>query len=354
MILYFLIAIFSLVALIAIHELGHFLLAKRLKIEVEEFGLGLPPRIFGKKFGRTFYSLNWLPFGAFVKIPALEGDENQRSNKIPIRHKLVVFLGGVMATWLMALIILIFVAGIWGLPFAATEGESAMLQIVSIQENSPAEEAGLESGDFIIAANDGQETLFSQVNDFVSFLDGHRGKSIDLIIKRGNDIINLTTHLRLLEENEKGALGVVIAPTSYRQYAWYQAPWAGFKATISQTIAIPVLTVGALGQLIKGEKVPGARVVGPIGIVQLAGERAERGWDQLLMLVAIIAIYLTIFNLLPIPALDGGRILFLGIEKIIRKTPNRTLENKINSVFFFLMMILLAFISIKDVIHLFS
>jgi len=354
MVLYFLIALFGLVALMAIHELGHFLLAKKFKIEVEEFGLGLPPRIFGKKIGRTFYSLNWLPFGAFVKIPALEGDETQRSSSIPLNHKLMVFLGGVIATWLTALIIFIFIAGIWGLPFSATEGEPAILQIVSVQENSPAEEAGLESGDFILAANNEQEILFDQVNDFVSFLNDHRGELVNLTIKRGNNIINLIVQPRLLEEKEEGALGVVIAPTAYRQYSWYQAPLAGLQATISQTIAIPILTVDALGQLIKGEQIPGARIVGPIGIIQLVGEQATRGWDRLLMLIATIAIYLTIFNILPIPALDGGRILFLGVEKIMKKAPNRILENRINSVFFFLLMGLLIFISIKDIIHLFN
>lgn len=354
MILYFLIALFGLVALMGIHEFGHFLLAKKFKIEVEEFGLGLPPRIFGRKIGQTFYSLNWLPFGAFVKIPALEGDENQRSASIPISHRFMVFLGGAMATWLTALVIFIFMAGIWGLPFSAAEGESAILQIISVQENSPAEEAGLESGDLILSANNEQEVLFDQVDDFVSFLDNHRGEFVNLTIKRGKDIVNVVIQPRLLEEKEKGALGVVIAPTAYRQYSWYQAPLAGIQATISQTIAIPVLTVDALSQLIKGKQVPGVRIAGPIGMVQLMGEQAARGWDRLLMIIANIAIYLTIFNLLPIPALDGGRILFLGIEKVMRKTPNHVLENKINSVFFLLLMGLFVFVSIKDLIHLFN
>ena len=353
MLLYILIAIASLVVLMAIHEMGHFLMAKKFGVPVEEFGLGLPPRIFGVKIGTTLYSLNWLPLGAFVKIPALEGDEAERNESLPIYQRAWILIGGVIATWLAAFVIFSFVAGIWGLPFTAMSGEAGQVNILGVNPDSPAEELGLKMGDIVLGGRIGeQEVAFSQANHLISFLDDHLEQEVTLMIERGGEVFNVTFQLNPNEEG--GLLGIMIGTVVRQHYAWYQAPWAGLKATASQTIAIPVLTADVIGRMIQGEDVPGARLVGPIGIIQIAGEQAAVGWDHLMILVATIAIYLTIFNILPLPALDGGRLLFLAIEKVRGRAPSPVIENRINNIFFLLLIGLLIFVSIKDIAYLFS
>lgn len=353
MFFYILIAIISLVVLMAIHELGHFLMAKRFGVPVEEFGIGLPPRIFGFKFGQTFYSLNWLPFGAFVKIPALEGDDSERDEQLPIYKRALIFSGGVIATWIAAFLIFTIIAGVWGLPFAASGDQPGQIQIMEVNADSPAEEIGLKMGDIVVGGqvND-QQFDFDQVDQMISFLGDHRGQEVTLIIQRGADQFDVD--LAIDADPEKQVLGVMIGSVVQQHYSWYQAPGAGLKATISQTIAIPVVTVDVFSRLIQGEDVPGARLVGPIGIVQIAGQQAAAGWDHLLILVANIAIYLTLFNIIPLPALDGGRILFLIIEKSRGRAPSRVIENRINNIFFLLLIGLLIFISIRDILYLFS
>lgn len=354
MFLYILIAIFSLVFLMAVHELGHFLLAKRFGVPVEEFGIGLPPRIFGIKIGQTLYSLNWLPLGAFVKLPSLEGEPEERDNSVPIWQRALILVGGVVATWLAAFVILSVVAGVWGLPYAAGPDEPAQVQVMGVLPDSPADLAGLRMGDLILGGDNDRSYSFDSSDQLVDFLNDYRGREVELRVQRGRQEISLPIRPRLAEEEPsgEGAIGVSIGGVTRRHYAWYEAPGAGLRATAVQTVAIPVVTVDVLGRMISGEKVPGARLVGPIGIVQIAGERAATGWENLLMLVAVIAIYFTIFNILPLPALDGGRLLFLGIEKIRGRAPNPVWENSINTVFFFLLIGLLIIVSISDIIDL--
>jgi regulator of sigma E protease len=355
MFFYFLIAVLGLVVLMAIHELGHFLLAKKMGLKVDEFGIGLPPRLIGKKIGQTIYSLNWLPFGAFVKIPELENSDRDKSKSISAGKQALVLLGGVVATWIAAFVIFTIIAGVWGLSFVTDSRQASRVQIMSVQEDSPAEEAGMLMGDIILSARNGESVAFDGIDSFTDYLGEHRGQEITLTIRRGKEVVDLPVKARSAEEaEEKGALGVVIASTTHERYKWHQAPWAGLKATASQTVAIPLITAYVVGELIQGNQVPGARLAGPVGIVQMAGEQAALGWDRLLMLMAMIAIYFTIFNLLPIPALDGGRLLFLGIEKIFRKNINPVIENKINTAFFFLLIGLLIFVTVKDFIHIFN
>src|SRR3989338_2641458 len=158
------IAFFSLIALIVIHELGHFILAKKFGVKVEEFGSGYPPRVLGKKIGETVYSLNLWPFGAFVKIHGEEGGIEDYRSFIgkPIWQRVAIVLGGVVSFWIVAVILLSIVAGVWGLPVAVSDEESANLidpkiQITQIAADAPAKTAGLKEGDIIVG--------FSKVQD---------------------------------------------------------------------------------------------------------------------------------------------------------------------------------------------
>jgi len=259
MILTFLIAFFSLMALIAIHEFGHFILAKKFGAKVEEFGIGYPPRLVGKKIGQTIYSLNALPFGAFVKIHGEEGGvENYRSftNK-PIWQRISIVLGGVVSFWLAAIILLSIVAGVWGLPTA------------------------------------------------------------------------------------EGTTG---------PYAWYEAPLQGVIATAKLTSNIVQGWILGLKNLLGLEALPEGvklEMFGPLGIFDLLRNYFNMGINYFLFLVSLISVALALANILPIPALDGGKLVFLMVEAIRGKPINYKLEQKITNVFFALLIIMMIFVTIK-------
>lgn len=254
-----LIAFLSLIALIILHEFGHFILAKKFGVKVEEFGIGYPPSFLRKKIGETIYSLNLLPFGAFVKIKGEEGGvENYRSFiGLPMWQRISIVLGGVISFWLIAAILLSVVAGVWGLPTAS------------------------------------------------------------------------------------GLAG---------PYSWYEAPLRGVIATANLTYSVVdgwilgLKSAFGLSQLPEGMKMD---IMGPLGIFNLLSEYFSFGINYFLFLISLIAVALALTNLLPIPALDGGKLVFLIIESLRGKPINYKLEQKLTSAFFVLLIILMIFVTIK-------
>ena len=211
MIITILIVFFTLIGLLVLHELGHFLLAKKFGVEVEEFGVGYPPRIFGKKIGKTIYSLNLLPFGAFVRIRGEEGkigveDARSFSGK-PIWQRALILIGGVATFWLIGFLIFTFIAGVWGLPTSVSgdfqpetlkQGiqivEGPQVQIIGVNSGSPAELAGLRVGDVIAKAQDqqGEEKGIDKIENLQEFTQAHLDQQVVLTIKRGEDISEIS------------------------------------------------------------------------------------------------------------------------------------------------------------------
>jgi len=350
-----LIIFFCLIGLMVLHELGHFLIAKKFGVDVEEFGVGYPPRIFGKRFKGTIYSLNLLPFGAFVRIKGEEGQqENIEDSKSfaqkPIWQRSLIIFGGVGVFWIIAMIILTSVSFFWGIPTSVpdewSEGDKTEVMITQVIDNSPAYLAGIEMGDKIVG--------FNKMIDFQEFVRGNKEKEITLNIKRGKDVfdINLIPEGSEVDKNQ-GAIGVALARVSNIKYPWYSAPVQGVSITIKQTITIPIMIGTVLKNAIQGEKTPGAQFVGPIGIGKIMTNAFNQGIVNFLMFLSMISIYLAVFNILPIPALDGGKLLFLAIEKIKGKAVNPKTEQKITLVFFGLLLGLMLFVTIKDIIGLF-
>jgi len=363
MILTIIIVLFSLIALTALHELGHFLLARKFGVKVEEFGIGYPPKIWGKKFGETIYSLNLLPFGAFVRILGGEeaSDSKESFSQKPIWQRALILLGGVVSFWIIAFLIFVLIIGVGGVPTAITddfsqEGISPYVQIFQVSPDSPAFIAGLKAGDVIqdmAILSTGKLLLVGKVADVKDFADTHRGQEIEITILRGKVAEIFTLTPRIEPPQGEGAMGVALVRAADLKYPWYQTPWQAAKLTIQQTEAIPFALGGAIKEKIAGNKNSGLQFVGPIGIGQIMGQAINQGWGNFLTLMAMIAIWMALFNLLPVPALDGGRLLFLVIEAIKRKPVNRKLEQRITAVFFFLMVALMAVVSIKDIIRLF-
>jgi len=353
-------AFLSLVALIIIHELGHMLVAKKLGVKVEEFGLGYPPRIWGKKIGETLYSINWLPFGGFVKIygheKPVKGDSGSFSER-PFWQKSLIILGGVFSFWVISAVILTFVMAI-GAPTAvddfASEGIiNPKVQIISIEKNSPASLADLKFGDVILQVKNQEQFAaksVDKVKEIQNFSQENKGEEVILTIQRGQEIFDVSLKLR----NEDIPMGLGLVRTGLKKYPWYKAPVKGIEATFSLTLAIIKSWIIVFASLFSGKGMPeGAQVTGIIGIFQLFTEIGSLGVSYFLQFIAVIAVHLALINSLPLPALDGGWFLFLIIEKLKGRPLNQKVIEKTSTVFFFLLIALMVWITIKDIMRIF-
>ncbi|MDD5146446.1 MAG: M50 family metallopeptidase [Candidatus Pacebacteria bacterium] len=360
MILTVVIIVLTLIILMALHEFGHFILAKWFKIPVEEFGIGYPPRIWGKKIGDTIYSINWLPFGAFVKILGEDNDTDnpQSFAKQKIWKRALVLMGGVVSFWVIAAIIFSFIVSIWGLPAQVDDQDSvpgARVLISIVAPKSPAEAVGLMPYDAIVAVRDaaGQEQKIDKAEQVTIFTEAHKGQPIVLVVQRNGQIADFAVVPRVQHSENEGAIGIGLVRAVVVKFPWYEAPYRGVVLTIQQTKFIAVTTAKAVASLIRGEQVIGLKLTGPVGVGSIMAQAMGSGINVYLTYVVMITIWMAIFNLLPIPALDGGRLLFLGIEAIRRKAVSPKIEQSITGFFFLALVLLMAGVTIKDVIGLF-
>lgn len=354
-----LIALISLVSLMVLHEFGHFILAKKFGVKVEEFGIGYPPRLFGKKIGETLYSINLLPFGAFVKIPGeIERLEDPGSfSQKPIWQRALIVLGGVLSFWIVSAVILSITMGI-GAPTSISDDEAGNLenirvQVAGVSANSPAEIAGIKVGDTIREFSiSNSEFPITKVKEVQELTSQYKGEEITLTIERGKEVINVSLTIRASPPAGEGAMGVALARTAIKTYSPFEAVWQGIKSTFNLTLSIIQGYYQVIVNLVKG--VPsGAQLMGPVGIVDLFRQASQVGISFFLQFIAIISIYVALFNILPIPSVDGGKFLFLMIEAIRKKPVSQKTEQKITTVCFGLLLILMVFVTIKDVVRIF-
>ncbi len=359
MFLTIIIVLVSIMALLVIHELGHFIMAKKFKVGVEEFGIGLPPKLLSKKVGETIYSLNLLPFGAFVKIHGEEdGAEDSGSFiKKPIWQRALILLAGVVSFWIVGIILLTIVLNLGAFQAISDEdpASDAQVQIIAIAAGSPADQAGLKSGDFLKELKIPQDGLeINKVIEVQEFTQQYKGEEIILLIGRGKETFETSLTPRAEPPQGEGAMGVSLARVAKKSYPFFQAFIKAIETTFNLTIAIIVGLFGLLLSLITGQGLPpGIEVMGPIGIGSMAVQAVQVGLSYFLQFIALIAIYLAIFNLLPIPALDGGKLLFLAIEKIKGSPINRKFEQRITVGFFLALIFLMILVTIKDIAGLF-
>ncbi len=348
MFLTFFIAFASLIALMVIHEFGHFILAKKFGTEVEEFGIGYPPRIFGKKIGDTIYSLNLIPFGAFVRIKGESGGIEDYRSFIgkPMWQRMAIVLGGVVSFWLVSIVLLSIVAGVWGLPTAVSDEAEGLVdpkvKIYYIAPESPALQAGIELGDTLLG--------FEKVSQVQNFVKEHSGEQVTLSIQRGGEIIEREVSVRTSYPAEEGALGVGLVRVGLDRSAWYEVPIVGIQATCELTANIVSGWVIGLKSLFGVMELPAGMsmdLMGPVGIFSLLGEYFSMGINYFLYLISLIAVALALANILPIPALDGGKIVFLAIEAVRGKPIDNKIEGKITGIFFALLILLMLFVTIK-------
>ncbi len=352
--------IFLIAVLVLVHEWGHFWTARKFKIKVEEFGFGFPPRIGGITKNGILYSLNLLPLGGFVKIfgEGGEGEGNPESfTTRPIWQRFIVIVAGVFMNIVLAWILFSFGAGL-GTPSVideetAAETQNAGVTIIGVVPASPAEKAGMQFGDIITRlenAETREAAEIKKVSELQEFVAKNAGYDIKSTIKRGNSSVDVQVVPRMNPPEGEGALGVNIALVGIVRTAWYHAPWEG---AVRVWISLENIVMGFYG-LFKELFVQGkvsVDVSGPVGIFVIAGQAGKLGIAYFLNLIAVLSVNLAFLNVLPIPALDGGRILFLAIEKLRGVKVNQKFEQTVHTIGFILLILLMLAISYRDVMR---
>lgn len=348
------------------HEFGHFIVAKKSGIRVDEFAFGFPPRIASVQKGETRYSLNALPLGGYVKIfgenpdeESLNGPDANRSfaNK-PRRIQAAVLFAGVAMNFLVAWL-LFSVGFMTGLPTsidsvpAGAKLENAELAVTSVLPGSPAEISGLQVGDRIthLSSKTG-ETDIPSTQAVQYFIRTHTKEEITLTYNRGKE--SLTTKLTPKEKmaGDEPGIGIGMDMIGTLSLPLHKAVWEGLKLSVNLVGS----TVKGFYNLIHNAVVGHAdmsSITGPVGIVKMVGSAASFGFIYLLSFTALISINLAVINLLPFPALDGGRLLFLLIEKIKGSRIKPKISNMANAIGFAILMLLMAVVTYHDIAKLF-
>ena len=362
--------IIVLAVLIFVHELGHFLAAKLFGIRVDAFKLGFGPKIFTWKRGETEYGVNWLPFGGYVKIfgenpdeQSLDaaGPESSRSFVLKSRWKqALVLVAGVLFNFIFAwlLYVAVFTTGVTasttGFEQYSSHFTDPRIMVTYILPGSPADKAGLQAGDVLTAVGSTSAKLASTLNgDSVitsvqNTINDNAGKPIAIDYTRGTESRAIeVTPINSIVPN-KYAIGISMDNTVDLKLPFLTSIGEGFRYTlilIKETVAG---LYGFIANIFVGHP-DFADVAGPVGIAGIVGNAAQLGFKYLVMVTAIISINLGVINLIPFPALDGGRILFVAVEGIFRRRIPAKFSNAVNMVGFALLMVLMVAVTWKDI-----
>ncbi|MEX0913033.1 MAG: site-2 protease family protein, partial [Candidatus Paceibacterota bacterium] len=350
-----------LVFLIWVHELGHFLAAKWARMRVDEFAIGFPPRIFAVKKGETEYSLNLLPIGGYVRIfgengseETSEGDRSRAFGLRPRHLQAIVLVAGVAMNILAAWLIFFAVAMI-GSPAIVEEFEASdksSLTVVAIMSDSPSDEAEVPLGAVIKNVRSGDQAIESLTPSSVSnFVTENSESEIQIdYTHKGNDAsITLTPQRGLIEnEPERAVIGLSSALVETVRQNPLEALVGATVRTYESLIAI---TIGITTFLASAVTLSAdvSQVTGPIGIAGMVGDAAEFGIVSLLIFTAFISLNLAVINLLPIPALDGGRLVFVAIEAITRRSIGDKWVGRVNLVGFVFLILLMIAVTYNDI-----
>lgn len=369
--------VIALTVLVALHELGHGIAARRNGVVVEEFGIGFPPRAWGKKIKQTIlgknvlFSVNWLPLGGFVKM---QGEHDAAEKKgdygaASFWAKTKILLAGVFINWVTAAVLLTILA-ITGLPQLfpnqfTVEGDTTIVrkpvQLTTITAGYPAEKAGFKAKDKIVRFA-GQEVKTTQ--DLIDLSHANKGKEVSVIYERGGVETKTTVTLR---SGDGPTFGAALGQLTESRSTW-SAPIVGVAVAGQMTVetlkGIGTLVGNLVGGVINqfsgdpkvresGSKEVGAvgdSVAGPLGIFGILFPAAQQaGPTQFVLLVAVISIGLAVMNVLPIPALDGGRWFTMAAFKVLRKKLTREREEKIQAAGFMTLMALVVLVTVADV-----
>jgi len=382
---------FALLALLVLtHELGHFLMSRWLGVKVEEFGFGLPPRLIGlvkikdsekkseywkiiHKYSKIhyqkkepvspIYSINAIPFGGFVKIFGEDGLPVQHQDVIgpalsqsfaaqTVGRRFLILVAGIVMNLILG--VLLFTVGYWsGFPEIIEDTANfrdAKVQVLNVSSGSPAEAAGVKIGDTIrsIVTSDGKIISIDKVSTLQSVGKSQAGKKITIEVLRGNDIYRFNVEPRVDPPEGQGSLGIFPARIGIVKYPILEALRISLVESVQMIWIMYDYLKTILGHLIQAQKVS-VDVSGPIGIVVLTNQFWEMGFPYLLKFAGLISLNLAFINFIPFPALDGGRIFFLVIEKIKGRPVSAKLEQAIHAVGLYSLLLLMVIVTFKDI-----
>lgn len=348
--------------LVCVHEFGHFIVAKKAGIRVDEFAFGFPPRLWSMTKGETTYALNALPLGGYVKIYG----ENLDDVKVgDIKRSFIaqprIIQGGVIVAGIVSNLLFAWLlfAGVFmvGVPAPADGGDgypvkNLELMVTDVLDKSPASEAGLRPGDVLKKLSDGIDTIdVENAREVALFIGPREGRPIILtyLRKGATEEISITPQSGIVPD--VAVVGIFMDTIGTLQLPPHIALWVGLQKTYQFT----AMTVAGIAELLINTFTGTAdlsQVMGPVGIVRAVGEAAGVGFSNVILFTALISINLAVINLIPFPALDGGRLLFIVIEGIIRRPIKIKVANALNIVGFALLMLFMITVTYHDVVEL--
>ncbi len=357
-------------ALVLIHEAGHFFAARLFGVKADEFGYGLPPRIVGmvkvgktwkkvsakdqKKYANTIWSFNWLPIGGFVRIKGESGENETDPDSFhakPIWQRIIILAAGVCMNWALAAVLLSagLMIGVPSLTDGIPEGaivHKTEVTIGGVLPGGAAAEAGLQPMDILVSIGGVQANSLDQTRQEIFA----RGEApVEIVFERGRDRMAVTVTPKYVEELGRTGLGVSLLDTGIVSYPPVLAVKNGIILTGLYTKAVVITFLDLFRELLNGDGTLASQVSGPVGIAAMTGDVAERGFANVLQFTAILSINLAVLNFLPIPALDGGRVMFLILEGLRRKPMNRRVEAIVHNTAFLILIALIILITLRDI-----
>jgi len=339
--------IFVFTVITIVHEWGHLYFSKRAGIRVHEFGIGFGPTLLSWKKNNTTYKINILPILGYVKIAGIDTEdpqekvtpENEKYYSKPVIKKLSSIVAGPFMNLILGFAIFSLLFMLMGIPIGVSN------EINAISPGSEAARIGLQPGDLLISIN---EKTYDNAEDAVKFIHNNAGKELRLGVRRNNRAMTLKATPQFNERLKIGLVGFSLKAL-YKRTGPLTAIWYGLK----ETIGLSLLILSLLGRLLVGRLSLGD-IAGPVGIAQITGQYAQHGFLSLMSFLAFFSVNVAVLNLLPLPALDGGRLLFVLIEAIRGKPISIEKENKVHYVGLIIFLGLLALLTVKDVIRLFA
>ena len=334
--------------IVFVHEFGHFIFAKITGVYVYEFAIGMGPKLWGKKGKETEYTLRAIPIGGFCQLAGedLEEDEefkvpkNRRLQDKTAFQRFLIMVFGPMNNFILAVILLLFIALVWG-------GSTMNPTITSVEKNSVAEAVGIVAGDTVTKINGHKISTSDDISLYLAIADPKKKNSIEVEKADGSSEVYKVKPKKIkVNGNDTYRYGIGIQQEKTKGIG------GAMVYTYKKTISIFKQMFITVGYLFTGG-IKLNQLAGPVGIYSIVGEQSKAGIANLLYLMAFLSINVGFINLLPIPAFDGGHILFIIIEKLKGSPINAELENKIHAVFLVLLMLLMVVITINDILRLF-
>lgn len=355
--------------LVLLHELGHFVVARLFGVKADEFGFGFPPRAIGfvkengkwksvgrtdrTRYERTVWSLNWLPLGGFVRLKGEMPEDAQDSDSLLAKNgwqKFAILAAGVTMNWIFAAVVFSigFTIGVPavldGLPPRAVVTERRV-QIMDVVPGTAAAHAGLQPGDELVSINDVE---IPDANAARTELNARTAEDAELalVVERGTELVEIRARPEYLEQLGRPALGIALADTGTVRFPVWLAIGEGITLTARYTWMIVV----GFGQLIHGlfNGRTSTELSGPVGIAVMTGGIVQQGGWAVAQFAAILSLNLAVINFLPIPALDGGRAVFVLLEGIRRKKNNIRTEAIVHQIGFLTLMLIVLLVTIQD------